>query len=201
MGKIRRTRTKRHIEAVKSNSNENENSVDFAPNQSELPAVFPVNNLFDIGDKNQTGKDVANIDTEPERKDEESKIKTKKDRRKIRHEKFLKKLHASKLVKEDIEKSKKRQNTVITGDLYPLTLALLDIDKLSSSKTDEKKRRNMKKESKKSSRSSEKRRQNAQLSDMERFQQVLAHPVFKANPLETIDEHVRNVIKNETDKK
>lgn len=47
----------------------------------------------------------------------------------------------SKMVKENDKKAKERQKTVITGDLNPLTLALLDIDNLSSSCNKDKKKR------------------------------------------------------------
>jgi hypothetical protein len=49
-------------------------------------------------------------------------------------------LHASKTVEESYKATKKRQKTVITGDLNPLTQALLDIDKLPVIKPNKKKR-------------------------------------------------------------
>lgn len=199
MGKIRRARTKRHIEAAKPYSEGNEKDMNFSPNESELPAVFPVNNLFKTVKEKVKGPVLVN--NQLEIKDEELQSRTKKDRRKIRHEKFLKKLHASKIVEENDKKAKERQKTVITGDLNPLTLALQDIDSFSFlCQIDKNKRKNNKKKTKKPSNSSEKRRQKAQLSDMERFQQVLDHPAFQSNPLATIDEHVRNVIKTEANK-
>lgn len=198
MGKIRRTRTKRHIEAVKSDLQSDGNDNSFEPNESGLPTLFPVDNLFKTAEKVKESVNITSV--KPEIEDEETLHQTKKDRRKIRHEKFLKKLHVSKMVKENDKKAKERQKTVITGDLNPLTLALLDIDNLSSScNKDKKKRKNTKKpRDKKDCSSSETKKQKAQLSDFERFHQVLAHPTFKSNPLATIDEHVRNVIKSET---
>ncbi|XP_028393294.1 uncharacterized protein LOC114517695 [Dendronephthya gigantea] len=198
MGKIRRVRTKRHIEAVKGNpSEDDQKTTNFLPNESHLPALFPTNNLFEIEVPQKTTKDEAhkNCQESGDLADEE-KLSTKKGKRKLRHQKFLKKLHASKAFDENYKATKIRQKTVITGDLNPLTEALLDIDKMPTEKITKKKRKNTKKQNKSSS--SEQKRLNAQIADMERFQKVVDHPLFKSKPLLTIDEHVKNVIKNQT---
>jgi hypothetical protein len=49
-------------------------------------------------------------------------------------------LHASKAVEDNVKAAKKRQKTAITGDLNPLTQALLDINKLPVTKPNKKKR-------------------------------------------------------------
>ncbi|CAB3990159.1 Hypothetical predicted protein [Paramuricea clavata] len=141
MGKIRRVRTKRHIEAVKNKTSEdNSNTTEFLPNESNLPALFPVNNLFELAQENAKIDDATDVAQESGKINTEEKLTAKKDKRKLRHEKFLKKLHTSKTVEESCKATKKRQKTVITGDLNPLTQALLDIDKLPVIKPNKKKR-------------------------------------------------------------
>lgn len=121
MGKIRRARTKRHIEAVKnSTSEETSKSTQFLPNevlcisylpynylpwylygtafynfyvlsfQSSLPALFPINNLFKVAQENSKNDKFDSGAEKSGEIDNEEKLTTKKDKRKLRHEKFLK---------------------------------------------------------------------------------------------------------------
>ena len=58
--------------------------------QSSLPALFPINNLFKIAQESSKND---KVDTGAEKSGEianEEKLTTKKDKRKLRHEKFLK---------------------------------------------------------------------------------------------------------------
>jgi hypothetical protein len=146
MGKIRRVRTKRHIEAVKNNLSEDNNvATDFLPNevfgkyfvnvkllsgwapcgvyhyrypsnlggvyekedsrddccfiyerlalsfQSNLPALFPISNLFELVQENTKTDEATNVGEDGGGiNNEEDKSSTKKNKRKLRHEKFLK---------------------------------------------------------------------------------------------------------------
>lgn len=59
--------------------------------QSILPALFPINNLFKLAQEtSQTDKVNTTAVKENENVDSEEKLTTKKDKRKLRHEKFLK---------------------------------------------------------------------------------------------------------------
>ncbi|XP_046860041.1 ribosome biogenesis protein slx9-like [Xenia sp. Carnegie-2017] len=194
MGKIRRTRTKRHIEAIKRPSNSE--SCNFDPNESGLPALFSINNLFQVS-CDETKKVEKPMQESSNAKVVQKEVSTcnKNEKRKSRHEEFLKKLEASKVKEKNLIATRKREKTVITGDLNPLTQALLEINKIPVTKPDKKRRKN--KRRKKTS--SQQKRLNSQLSDMETFQKVLDHPVFKSSPLETISEHVCNMIQCEKD--
>ncbi|KAL9959241.1 hypothetical protein ACROYT_G036338 [Oculina patagonica] len=124
----------------------------------------------------------------------------KKCKRKERHERFLQKLHAGRLVEEKSKKAKERAKTVVVGDMEPLLSALptINIPELStrSSKTADNSDGN-EKPTRKKSKMSKKARQALQASEIAHFQQVLKHPAFKANPLAAISEHIKNAVQKE----
>jgi hypothetical protein len=58
--------------------------------QSNLPALFPVNNLFELAQENAKIDDATDVAQESGKINTEEKLTAKKDKRKLRHEKFLK---------------------------------------------------------------------------------------------------------------
>ena len=70
--------------------------------QSTLPALFPINNLFKLAQETSKIDEVNNVAVKEGEKIDinEEKLTTKKDKRKLRHEKFLKseEIHVSEYV-------------------------------------------------------------------------------------------------------
>ncbi|KAM7444087.1 hypothetical protein ABFA07_007268 [Porites harrisoni] len=185
MGKIRRARQKLHLPAVKPDKEKDKQDV-MKPNESSLPAIFPTAGLFD-----------ANVD-EADSSQAQKVQHNKKDRRKERHEQFLKKLHAGRRVEEDSKKAKQRAQTVVVGDMEPLLSALptINIPELvrSTKSTDNS---GGSEKPKKKNKMRNKARQALQASEIAHFQQVLQHPAYKANPLAAISEHIKNAVQRE----
>ncbi|XP_068751719.1 ribosome biogenesis protein SLX9 homolog [Montipora capricornis] len=187
MGKIRRNRQKLHLQAVKP-VNEKKEEDFLKPNESSLAAIFPTAGLFDAG----------SVSTETGVRKTRKPQQSKKDRRKERHDNFLKKLHAGRKLDEEIKKAKKRAQTPVVGDMQPLLSSLPTIPTLELTK--------MQKETKnrgeldgrpKGKKLSKKARQALQASEIARFQQVLQHPAYQANPLAAISEHIKNAVQRE----
>ncbi|XP_029196320.2 ribosome biogenesis protein slx9-like [Acropora millepora] len=188
MGKIRRSRQKFHIQAVKPTSEKKEEDV-LRPNESSLPAIFPTAALFDTG---------PSVTTETPVKETEKPKQSKKDKRKERHDNFLKKLHAGRKLDEEQKKAKKRAQTPVVGDLEPLLSALSSI-KIPEINRDQKKANNSAETGKrpKGNKMSRKARQALQAKEVAHFQKVLQHPAYQANPLAAISEHIKTAIQRE----
>ena len=58
--------------------------------QSNLPALFPISNLFELVQGKSETDEAADVPQGSEMVDDEEKCATKKDKRKLRHKKFLK---------------------------------------------------------------------------------------------------------------
>ena len=106
---------------------------------------------------------------------------TKKDKMKIRKDHLQNRLKAIQMIKNE-EKA-------IVGDLKPFTDTLdkiLDEDNSSMKKT------KAKKQPLKAKPVKQKQVKDQMLKDMSIFQQVLAHPEYNKNPLNTISTHIEN---------
>lgn len=197
MGKIRRNRKKLHLQAVKPANVTSKEDV-LKANESSLPAIFPTVGLFNANDQARPDESTDNQDTHSQTAD----LKTpsnKKDRRKERHERFLRKLHAGRLVEESSKKAKERAKTVVVGDMEPLlsalpTIHIPDLTKGTKSSNDSNGKEKLTKTQNKMSKKS---RQALHASEIAHFQQVVKHPAFKANPLAAISEHIKNAIQRE----
>ena len=114
---------------------------------------------------------------------------TKKDKMKIRKDHLQNRLKAIQMIKNEEKASVRRQRKAIVGDLKPFTDTLdkiLDEDNSSMKKT------KAKKQPLKAKPVKQKQVKNQMLKDMSIFQQVLAHPEYNKNPLNTISTHIEN---------
>ena len=114
---------------------------------------------------------------------------TKKDKMKIRKDHLQNRLKAIQMIKNEEKASVRRQKKAIVGDLKPFTDTLdkiLDEDNSSMKKT------KAKKQPLKAKPVKQKQVKDQMLKDMSIFQQVLAHPEYNKNPLNTISTHIEN---------
>lgn len=135
------------------------------------------------------------------------KIINKKEKLKIKKKDLLKKIHEiKKLEKEEIAR-KKREKTVITGDLNPLKDALPSLDELLKLKPIEiktgfEKNQNSNQnndDTKKLSKTKKiKKRKKEFMNRYNCFQTLLKDPDYKSNPRETIAFHIRHINNIET---
>jgi hypothetical protein len=119
----------------------------------------------------------------------------KKEKQKLKHSMWKKRVNA---VVETREKSrgkgkKKRHIADIVGDMSSM-LESLPIEVLLNKVSAE---TNSKRERKPKGVETETFRQQQKLSGISLFRSVLYHPEFKANPIQTVTEHLRNKIERE----
>lgn len=197
MGKVKRGRLKAHIAAVKKKKDETPNQnveiVDMESDQVTMETPFK-SNLFegiDMTKFNITQKlpdlDARSAITSKSLK--ELKLK-KKEKQKLRHELWMKKLDAIEAAKKEAKTRKKKQRTPIVGDIGALADTLPTLDLLLKKDTGPKHHRE--EEVKAKGIQKEKKRKKQMMSDISIFQQVLKHPAFKDNPTATITEHLQN---------
>ena len=108
---------------------------------------------------------------------------------KIRKDHLQNRLKAIQMIKNEEKASVRRQRKAIVGDLKPFTDTLdkiLDEDNSSMKKT------KAKKQPLKAKPVKQKHVKDQMLKDMSIFQQVLAHPEYNKNPLNTISTHIEN---------
>ena len=113
---------------------------------------------------------------------------TKKDKMKIRKDHLQNRLKAIQMIKNEEKASVRRQRKAIVGDLKPFTDTLDKIlDEDNSMKQTKAKKQPLKAKPVK-----QKQVKEQMLKDMSIFQQVLAHPEYNKNPLNTISTHIEN---------
>jgi len=133
----------------------------------------------------------------------------KKEKKKLRHEIWLKKVDIIESRLKEERAKKKRQKTAVVGDLRPLHDTLPTLELLmratgtlggtkqargdqASSGANKRKARSIEKES---------YQQKQMLADISLFNEVSEHPAYKADPLATIVEHLGNKMKQENPKR
>lgn len=206
MGKIRRERHKYHISAAttaRTDSQDvpgsNPNSSSLGPALASLPVTLSSVGVFDNVniDTNAIVKKLPDFDQCSVRSvlsnamtDKLGKKLTKKQKRKLRHATFIEKINAIQNAKKSAKDTKKRQKTVIIGDMQPLTdaLPIFDTKQCVNSSTKDVTAKPVKKF---------KARQNEMLKDLEVFRQVLNDPSFQRDPEATIMDHLRNKLLQE----
>ncbi|XP_077507101.1 uncharacterized protein LOC144116259 [Amblyomma americanum] len=111
--------------------------------------------------------------------------KTKKDKRKMRHEAFIKKLEAGKVVKSRRKCCKKKAPMSKSLDMKHLFDALPAVTDRTTLKSGRPKGK---------SRASKSFQANKKLllKDMKHLEQVVKHPHFQANPMEAVLNHLRH---------
>ncbi|KAK3082647.1 hypothetical protein FSP39_001373 [Pinctada imbricata] len=189
MGKQKRSRSKAHISAVKPNGKKNDKDVDNnkvdivdsmdtdAKVQTMADFVNRSDNIFsDVKiDPQALAKKLPDFDARSaitSKSLKELKLK-KKDKKKLRHDLWIKKLSAIDAAKKEAKEKKRRQQTPVVGDIGAMGDALPTLDLLMMG--DKKKK----------------------LDDIALFHQVRAHPAFKENPTSTIKEHLENKLKQD----
>ncbi|XP_071942510.1 uncharacterized protein [Antedon mediterranea] len=209
MGKIKRKRSKYHLPVSKLGQGNKDIDTEM-PDDVEISStpVFQTEGLFSL-----PNFDLSSINTQlkPPEDDTRSFISKKsikdgqqlkkKDKMKIRHDKWLEKIETVKSNKKKKSEAKKRANTAIVGDLQPLTEALpelTEILKITKRTNAEKHADSLKK---KSGTWKAKDRQKHVMNELAKYKQVLNHTSFKSNALATINEHLKNTIDNEKDER
>ncbi|XP_064398250.1 ribosome biogenesis protein SLX9 homolog [Halichondria panicea] len=104
----------------------------------------------------------------------------KKDRRKLRHSSWLKKIDVYQKAKEKAKATEERQKTAVVGDIHPLMEALPSLELEYVDKT--------------SGKPSSKRPHRAVVKEMVHFHEVLKHPAYIKDPLKTIALHIENSV-------
>ncbi|ORY05631.1 hypothetical protein K493DRAFT_333449 [Basidiobolus meristosporus CBS 931.73] len=114
---------------------------------------------------------------------------SKKDKRKQRHDNWLSKLHTA---HQEMRKSKKK-DTSLNMTMFNEALPKVEANK----KGQEQKPTSQEKLGKKRV-ATKKGRKNTALQEIVRFQNILKHPDFQQNPLQTIQQHVANTVETRT---
>ncbi|XP_041374491.1 protein FAM207A-like isoform X2 [Gigantopelta aegis] len=206
MGKLKRKKQRLHVSAVRQSPLKGSTTpVQSPPEEQDTNEVSTVNvtrssNLFSglnidpqlLSKKLPADFDMRSTITNKSLKGLNLK---KKERKKIKHDTWMHKINSIQVAKKQEKEKKRRQKTVIVGDMSVIEDALPTLELLmkgSDSKTDK-----SDKVTKVRGIAKEKTRQKQMLKDISMFQEVLEHPAFKENPTATIAEHLRNKLKQE----
>ncbi|XP_038048796.1 protein FAM207A-like [Patiria miniata] len=215
MGKIKTKRQKLHTPAhFKREKKEDDSCPDLSHLKASLippGAEFPTQGLFSQDTPPTHPSQSQHSSAYNEEDDRRSFISkksikggrghiTKKEKMKLRHDKWLEKMETIQVAKRNKKNAKKRSERPIIGDLNPLNQALPELSEiiaLSHRKTQESKKAQEKKEHKGTMKVKD--RQQLLLEESTRFKQVLKHSAFKSNPFSTINEHLKNKLQEEQD--
>nr|XP_034380861.1 protein FAM207A isoform X2 [Arvicanthis niloticus] len=96
-------------------------------------------------------------------------ILPKKEKLKLRRERWLQKIEAIKLAEQKLREERKRKAMVVVGDLHPLRDALPELQELEASRQQQQARRE---------------------EERTRFQKLLASPAYRASPLLAIGQQL-----------
>ncbi|XP_071486063.1 ribosome biogenesis protein SLX9 homolog [Diadema antillarum] len=105
---------------------------------------------------------------------------TKVEKRRMRHDRWLEKIDTIKTAQRREKDAKRRAGAPVVGDLHPLQDALPELSEILRIGPDY-----------------TQQRVQSKMEETARFQEVLKHSAFKANPFATINEHLRNKLKQE----
>ncbi|XP_075911134.1 ribosome biogenesis protein SLX9 homolog [Petromyzon marinus] len=209
MGKVKRARQKFHRAAGKDGGG---GGGDEDPSLTPVSVLAKISSLFSVtdaddGSKQQNPKDDGRKQQSPKDDDSKSVVSSrtgeklqisKKDKRKMRHDRFLEKIEAIKIARQKQLERIKRSKTAVVGDMHTLANALPELGQLSATvaenpskcTSDSLQRSNPSKITKS-------KRKKMLEDELSRHAQVLSHPAFKADPLAAISEHLRNKMKQE----
>ncbi|XP_029462022.1 protein FAM207A isoform X2 [Rhinatrema bivittatum] len=126
----------------------------------------------------------------------------KREKMKIRREKWLQKIDALKLAHQKQKAQAKRKATPVVGDMQPLVDALPELSELltvSKPREARKRSKTVKKKAPPTEYSQMKPAQKRQLIEKEvtHFHEVISNPSYKANPLTAVREHLAKRMKQE----
>lgn len=119
-------------------------------------------------------------------------IVPKKEKLKLRRERWLQKIEAIKLADQKLREERRRRATVVVGDLHPLRDALPELQELEAGRQQQQPRRRgtSKPRPVELSRMSTAQRQQLLEEERTRFQKLLASPAYRASPLLAIGQQL-----------
>ncbi|XP_010118614.1 PREDICTED: protein FAM207A, partial [Chlamydotis macqueenii] len=131
-------------------------------------------------------------------------VLSKKEKMKLRKERWLQKIESVKLAKQKQKAEAKRKATPVVGDMQPLMEALPELSDLTSSGRGGKPpKSHAKAKAETADFCMMKQAQKRQLLEEElaRFREVIANPSYRANPLMAISEHLSKRLRQEEEGK
>ncbi|XP_060225282.1 ribosome biogenesis protein SLX9 homolog isoform X2 [Meriones unguiculatus] len=119
-------------------------------------------------------------------------ILPKKEKLRLRRERWLQKIEAIKLAEQKLREERKRKAMVVVGDLHPLRDALPELQELEASRQQQQTRRRVTSKPRPVELSRMNTAQRQQLLDEERtrFRELLASPAYRASPLLAIGQQL-----------
>ncbi|XP_053926540.1 ribosome biogenesis protein SLX9 homolog isoform X1 [Cuculus canorus] len=135
---------------------------------------------------------------------EEKKVLSKKEKMKLRRERWLQKIENVKLAKQKQKAEAKRKATPVVGDLQPLMEALPELSDLTSAGRGRKPpKSHVKAKAEPADFCLMKQAQKRRLLEEEvaRFHEVITNPSYRANPLMAISEHLSKRLRQEEEGK
>ncbi|XP_070588449.1 ribosome biogenesis protein SLX9 homolog [Erythrolamprus reginae] len=135
-------------------------------------------------------------------KDEDEKVMSKKEKMKMRKERWLQKIESIKLAKQQHKAEAKRRATPVVGDMHPLMDALPELSELVKVSKFCRQRNKMQKKKKvltnfNQMKSAQKRKILEE--EMAQFHKTISNPLFKANPLLMVSQHLSKRLKQENE--
>ncbi|XP_038605162.1 protein FAM207A [Tachyglossus aculeatus] len=127
-------------------------------------------------------------------------ILSKKEKMKQRRERWQQKIEAVKMAQQKHKAAMKRKATPVVGDMHPLMDALPELSELiTTSKSRKQRRSNVKKKAEPTdfNRMNPAQKRKLLEEEMARFQEVIANPSYRANPLTAISEHLSKKMRQE----
>lgn len=119
-------------------------------------------------------------------------ILPKKEKLKLRRERWLQKIEAIKLAEQKLREERKRKAMVVVGDLHPLRDALPELQELEAGRQRQQARRRVTSKPRpvELSRMTTVQRQQLLEEERTRFQKLLASPTYRASPLLAIGQQL-----------
>nr|XP_042717748.1 protein FAM207A isoform X2 [Chrysemys picta bellii] len=131
---------------------------------------------------------------------EEKTLLSKREKMKLRKDRWLQKIEGVKLARQKQKAEAKRKATPVVGDMQPLMEALPELSELTTtSKARKQPKIHVRAKAEPTDFNQMKPAQKRRLlqEEVARFHEVIANPVYKANPLAAISEHLCKRLKQE----
>uniref|UniRef100_A0A8C0J0U4 SLX9 ribosome biosis factor n=1 Tax=Chelonoidis abingdonii TaxID=106734 RepID=A0A8C0J0U4_CHEAB len=129
---------------------------------------------------------------------EEKTLLPKREKMKLRKDRWLQKIEGVKLARQKQKAEAKRKATPVVGDMQPLMEALPELSELTTtSKARKQPKSHGRAKAEPTDFNQMKPAQKRKQEEVARFHEVIANPVYKANPLAAISEHLCKRLKEE----
>ncbi|XP_021569861.1 protein FAM207A isoform X2 [Carlito syrichta] len=125
-------------------------------------------------------------------------ILPKKEKMKLRRERWLQKIEAIKLAEQKSREERRRRATPVVGDLHPLRDALPQLLELQAGSQRQVRRTTSKPRPTELSRMSTAQRQQLLMEEWTRFQELLASPTYRTSPLQAIGQQLAHQMQLES---